>query len=164
MSPTTEHINVCGHWEFYCAKYAPVKIPRGATAVMECQPPTHSYHYNYPESQGALMAQTSNWVGFYWPAKQELHCAYSDRLQSWDGKRYARLCKQMGTGEQGWARVLQGMSDEDMRKAAQIAFDLPTLPDQVRFVHHYNVSSGYSCPTIEAICAKAETKKEAVNG
>jgi hypothetical protein len=140
----------------------PVKrkeLPLGARPVMECEPPTHSYHYSNSRSQNSLICQTDNWDGFYFPDRQEMHSAYSDRLQGWDAARYRRLCEFIGTGEQGWPRLLVTMTYDRMREAAQIAFDLPKLPLQVRFVHHYNVATGYSCPTIEAISEKAISEK-----
>ena len=132
-----------------------VKVPNGCVKTTEPKPPTYSYHYNNPESQGALMAETDNFPGYYNPKKESIHTAYSDRLASWDYNNFKKLCAFAGTGDQGW-HVLQSFSDDRLKEFAQIAFKLDKLPKHVQIIHYYNVSNGYSCPVVVAITDKGK--------
>ena len=122
-------------------------------AIARVKPRTHYYHYSHPESQGALITQTLGFPEQYEPSTHDFHCAYADRIQSWDSARFDNACKLAGTGEQGWAYKLPSMSDEQLREFAKVALNLPAMPEHVRIVHYFNVASGYSCPTVEAITA-----------
>ncbi len=51
-------------------------------------------------------------------------------------------------------------SDQKLREFAQWALNLSVLPTHVRIVHHYNVSNGYSCPTVEAVYEKQEADND----
>lgn len=86
------------------------------------------------------------------PDGSKVACAYSDRINGWDSKRYDAACKIAGTGCQGWASHLPGLSEAEFLRFAAVALNLEGKKVfAARAVHHYNVSNGYSCPTIEAI-------------
>ena len=108
------------------------------------------YHYSNPNSQEALICQTPDFPAYFDPKTQDYQMAYSDRLQQWDWKAYKSLCDEYG-GEQAWAYKLPGLSVKELLVFGQKALKLKQLPDAVRIVHHFNVSNGYSCPTVEAI-------------
>lgn len=80
--------------------------------------------------------------------------AYSDRIAMWDSVRLQRACEIADSGDQGWAYALPKLRDKKLREFAQVALDLPSLPLHVRVVHHFNVATGYSCPTVEAVIEK----------
>jgi len=128
--------------------------------LMEVQPRTDYYHYSNPTSQNALICETSGFPEAYDKHEYECHSAYSDRLQQWDAKHYDKLCKLIGAGDQVWAYTLSGKSQEQLKKIAQFAFNLKELPEFVRFIHCFNVATGYSCPVIEAICKKKGTNEK----
>lgn len=89
------------------------------------------------------------------PDGSDVTCAYSDRIHGWDSKRYDAACKIAGTGCQGWAEKLPKLSEEDFLRFAAVALNIEGKKIfAARAVHHYNVSNGYSCPTIEAIYVK----------
>lgn len=130
------------------------EIPAGARALDRPEYDyCHYYHYSNPESQNALICQTADFPDYVEPHQEHSH-AYSDRLRSWDSKHYSAICEMAGTGEQGWQQTLPRKSDAMLCVFAQFALKLPVLPLHVRIVHWYNVSTGYSCPTIEAIYDK----------
>lgn len=121
------------------------------------KPPCGYYHYSNDASQGSLICETPGFPGGYDPSTQDYHAAYSDRLSSWDRKRFEKLCEMARGGDQGWGSRLQNMTEDRLREFARVAFDLATPPAHVRVVHYFNVSNGYSCPTIEAICDKIQS-------
>jgi hypothetical protein len=121
------------------------------------------YHYSNAESQGALVIQTSDFPDSYNKRYQEYECAYSDRLMQWDYERFQKTCEFVGTGDQGWCQKLESYDHIKLRQFAQIALGLFELPEHVRIVHHYNVSNGASCPTIEAIWDKPKKAKKSTN-
>lgn len=133
----------------------PVKIPKGHTAIERPKPITWHYSYSNPDSQGALMTETSGFPDSYNPKTECYAAAYSDRLQMWDGKRYKRACDIIGSYEQGWSQALNCADNETIKNFAKEALDLPCLPAHVRVIHYYNVSTGYSCPVVAAIYKKA---------
>ena len=120
------------------------------TAIQKAKPAVSYYHYSNRESQGALICQT---VGFPEdiPSGMEYNSAYSDRMAEWDYDRFKQACEIAKGGDQRWAYSLPNLSIENLRIFAQLALNLPTLPEHVRVVHWFNVSSGYSVPTVEAI-------------
>ena len=118
--------------------------------IADAKPAVSYYHYSNRESQGALICQTEGFP-HKMPAGMEYSSAYSDRIAGWDHDRFTQACEIAEAGEQGWAYKLPTLPVETLRRFAQIALNLPTLPDHVRIVHWYNVSSGYSVPTVEAI-------------
>jgi len=78
--------------------------------------------------------------------------AYSDRISSWDYKRYQAANEIAGTGCQGWSRNLKNLSEKEFLCFAAVALNLEDKKIlAARAIHHYNVGNGYSCPTIEAI-------------
>jgi hypothetical protein len=148
--------------------------------IHPCKPPTHHYSYSNPASQGALIAQSSRWptakpeqtrryASAYGdtylepddtkqqesaqvPAGHRIASAYSDRLSSWDTARYRLICDAAGGGDQNWAYSVPRLGDKGLINLGAVAFNLkPAQVHSVRVVHHYNVSNGYSCPTIEVI-------------
>ena len=133
-----------------------VKIPAGAIDLWDwVKPSTYHYSYSNPESQNALAKATAGFPDFIRRNDYDVHSAYSDRLCSWDAKRFDEVCKLLG-GDQVWAYKAQAMNDSELKEVAKIAFDLKELPDHVRIIHTYNVSNGYSCPVIEALCKKGK--------
>ena len=133
------------------------QIPAGMKRLEPVEPRSDYYHYSNPDSQGALICECGN-CDWYNGSEEEYSCAYSDRLQGWDAKHYTETCKLAGTGEQGWAYRLPSLSEQELKEFAQHALKLPVLPRAVRVTHWFNVSNGYSCPSIEAIYTK--TNKE----
>lgn len=131
-----------------------VHIPHNAIRLQRPKPPTAYYHYSNPESQNSLIVETPGYPDFYTPTKEEIHSAYSDRMWSWDAKRMERACKIAGGGDQNWASCLRGATADLLRTFAKECFGLKKKPKHVRVVHHYNVATGYSCPTVEAISDK----------
>ncbi|MFK5950956.1 MAG: hypothetical protein QM500_19565 [Methylococcales bacterium] len=114
------------------------------------RPKTSFYSYSYPASQGALICET---VGF--PDKclsSEHKIAYSDRICGWDYDRFQKACEIAGTGDQGWSSALPKLNETTLKHFAQVALKLDAEPKHVRVVHHFNMSNGYSCPTVEAVC------------
>jgi hypothetical protein len=86
------------------------------------------------------------------PDNTKIACAYSDRISQWDYARYEAANKIAGTGCQGWAQALPKLSEEEFLHFAAVALNLEDKKIfAARAVHHFNVSNGYSCPTIEAI-------------
>lgn len=133
------------------------KLKRGMIAICEdLKPPTNYYHYSNPASQGALAAETSSFPPGYFPKKELVASAYSDRIQSWDAKRFRDACGIIGGGDQVWCHVASSLSDDQLRHFAQVALNLHTLPKHVRIIHYYNVSNGYSCPVVLAIYDREE--------
>jgi hypothetical protein len=108
-------------------------------------------HYSNPASQGALICQTGGYPNRC--DRDKLHVAYSDRIAGWNYDRFKEACEIAGTGDQGWAEALPNLTNARLKEFAQVALNLPELPVHVRAVHHFNVATGYSCPTIEAITA-----------
>lgn len=132
----------------------PRPLPAGHRRLERAKPRTYC-HYSNDASQGALIAQTTNWPDSYDPTTTEHSSAYSDRLRSWDAKRYARTCELAGTGEQGWSGTLPKLNNQALVNFAQWALNLPCKPIAVRVIHYFNVSNGYSCPVVEALYPKA---------
>lgn len=142
------------------------RIPKGWKKLTRPKPECGYCHYSNENSQGALICETVGFPDAYNPETEDVWCAYSDRISSWDSKRFARACKLAGSGEQNWSSCLLGKSDEKLKKFAMVALNLRLIPKHVQIVHHFNVSNGYSCPTVLAIFDKekekaAKEKKEA---
>lgn len=129
-------------------------IPKGCHEISEAKPKTGYYHYSNENSQGALVCETRSFPSFFNPETQDYHSAYSDRLAGWDYDNFEKVCEFVGTGDQGWCYRLSSFTDDKLKEFAQLALKLDKLPKHVRIVHHYSVSNGYSCPTIEAITDK----------
>lgn len=127
------------------------KIPAGHVAIDKPRPRTYYNHYSNEASQGALICETPRFPKSYNPKTHELHSAYSDRISSWDRDRYDAACEIAGGGCQSWSSSLHG---KDLRQFATVALDLKSEPIAVRVVHYFNVSTGYSCPVVMAICKK----------
>ena len=120
--------------------------------TLEIKPTTDYYHYSNAASQGALIRQTSEWPGGYFAGSEMYSSAYSDRM---DPKHYEKACAIVGTGDQGWSHNLRFKTDAQLMEFAKAALGLKVLPTHVRCVHWYNVSSGFSVPTVEAIYPKS---------
>lgn len=135
-----------------------VRIPEDCFEFREPKPKCVYYSYNYPESQGALICQTDRFPKY---VKQTvtLFDAYSDRVMRYDSDRYFQAVEFLKSGCQSWAYKLQHISQDDLKKFAQILLGMPETPDHVRVVHYYNVSSGYSCPYVIAFCKKPTKPK-----
>jgi len=114
------------------------------------------FHYSNPNSQNALITETADFPDCYDPATEDVSEAYSDRMWSWDAKRMEEACKIAGGGDGVWAYQLPQLSNDKLREFAKVALNLPVLPKHVRAVHWFNVATGYSCPTVLAIYAKAK--------
>jgi len=138
----------------------PTRPPTVNEIVLEVKPPCGNYSYSNPASQGALIAETSDFPFYLNKITHECHSAYSDRLCSWDSKHFDRLCALIGGGDQVWAYRLWGAGDQRLKEIAQFAFHMDELPGHVRVIHYYNVSSGYSCPVIVAIARKKKDPKK----
>lgn len=124
-------------------------------------PPTFYYHYSNPESQGALVYETKGFPDSYDRETEEIHEAYSDRLQQWDAENFKRLSMllygQDDFGDQGWSYDLPKLGDDGLREFARVAFKQEHKPKHVRVIHYFNVSNGFNCPVIAAIFDKVET-------
>jgi len=114
------------------------------------KPAVSYYHYSNSDSQGALICETDGFPDSV-PVGMEYNCAYSDRIASWDYEKCKKACELAGGGDQVWAYRLPNLTIERLREFAKVALFLPTLPVHIRVIHWYNVSNGYSCPTVEAI-------------
>lgn len=135
-----------------CRNFRPkVKVPLGAKEFDQIKPQTDYYHYSNPDSQGALIGETYGFPDFYFPSRQTVHYAYSDRLRGWDTLTFDKACKLIGGYEQIWAYKFNLALDETKMEFARILFNLDKPPVAVRMVHYYNVSSGYSCPVVIAV-------------
>lgn len=129
-----------------------VKIPKGCIDLWkDVKSPVYNYSYSNELSQNALICTTANFPSFINPKEFELCSAYSDRLAGWDYAHYQELCKMVGCGEQAWAYKLSGLGDEKLKEIAKFAFKKTKFPIHVRFIHAYNIATGYSCPIIQAI-------------
>lgn len=115
------------------------------------KPRTSYYHYSNPNSQGAIICEVGNF-DYYNPETESITSAYSDRLISWDSAHYEKVVKEFEiSGDQAWAYNLPKLNNKDLIKFAKEMLKLPVLPRAVRVLHWYNVSNGYSSPSIEAI-------------
>lgn len=86
------------------------------------------------------------------PDNAEVASAYSDRMQTWDAKRYDRACQIAGGYEQIWAYKLPSLGEKKLLEFAAVALNLEDKEVlSARVTHHFNVTTGYSCPTVEAI-------------
>lgn len=132
-------------------KPKPAIVPEGHTPLARPHPLTYSYHYSNQDSQYALICETQDFPDSFNPETEKHFCAYSDRMAQWDRERFKEVCEMIGTGDQEWAQRLRTFNDSCLKEIAKVALDLPVLPKHARFVHHFNVSNGHSCPTIEAI-------------
>jgi len=110
----------------YTRKVRNIKVPRGMDKISPVKPRTNYYHYSSDDSQGALICQTKGFPNYFNREKQDYHSAYSDRIMSWDYDRFKKACDIAGCSDGAWA------------------YRLP----------RFNISSGYSCPTVEAIVDK----------
>lgn len=135
-----------------------LKLKPGHTALRGVNPPCGWYHYSQPRSQNALICKTKGFPLGYDPETEKVVSAYSDRIMQWDGKRFDEACEIAGGGDQGWASRLPNLTDSRLKEFARVALGLDDKPLHVRVVHHFNVSNGYSCPTVEAICHKQDKK------
>lgn len=130
------------------------KAPKGMRTIERPKPPVHHYSYSNPNSQGALICETRGFPDWYDPETQEFHVAYSDRIAQWDRERGKRACELAGGGDQNWAYCLRRLPEERLKEFAKVALNLDSMPLHVQVIHHYNVSNGYSCPTVGAIVQK----------
>ena len=133
---------------------AELPIPPGYRRIEPAKPQVSHYSYSNQASQGALIVQAG---GFHWynPKTEEYIVAYADRICSWDSERFSRACKIAGSGEEAWAYHLPGLTNDKLIEFAKVALNLEKRKVlSMRVVHWYNVASGYSCPTVEAIVAK----------
>jgi hypothetical protein len=138
----------------YTRKAHSIKVPKGMDRISPVKPRTDYYHYSRDDSQGALICQTKGFPNYFNGAIQDYCSAYSDRIMSWDYDRFEKACDIAGGGDSVWAYRLPSLSEGKLKEFAQVALNLSNLPTHVRVVHWFNVSSGYSCPTVEAIVDK----------
>ena len=108
-------------------------------------------HYSNPSSNGTVIGQTSGFPTQYDDQEFEYRSAYTDRLRGWDSDHFEALIKFMGTGDQGWSIKITSMSDDRLREFVKLALKLRQLPEHVRIVYWFNVSSGYDCPSLECL-------------
>ena len=134
----------------------PKPIPAGCRAIKQPKPRCSYYSYSNPNSQEALICETRGFP-HYVPKGMRFREAYSDRIRGWDSDRYTHACAIAGGGDQSWGSCLPLLSDDQLREFAKAALNLKVTPLHVRVVHWYNVSSGYSCPTVAAIEPDDET-------
>jgi len=142
-------------------KEKPIKpTPKNCRSLPRPKPKTYSYHHSNPNSQNALICETRNFPDYYNPQTHEISGAYSDRLREWDNEHFKKTCA-LGKGSDCvWSSRLPKLSPQKLKKFAKHALKLDTLPTHVRIIHHFNVASGYSCPTVTSICKiKKEHKK-----
>jgi hypothetical protein len=137
------------------------RLAPGMTRIECPKPRCMWYGYNHPESQGAFICATPAFPPGYFKDQEIYDAAYSDRIHGWDSDRFNRACQLAGGGDQVWSSRLPSLSPDALRRFAMEAMNTPVMPKHVRVVHRYNVSNGYSCPTIEVIYDKlAITPKE----
>ena len=128
--------------------------PPGMRRLERPKPPSGYCHYSNPDSRGSLIVETPDFPPGYRPAKEEYFCTYSYRIAGWDLARFKAACDIAGGGDQTWAYRLPGLPMKALLEFAKVALGLAVQPKHVRVVHHYNVSNGFSCPTVEAIWDK----------
>jgi len=122
--------------------------------MSDAKPKVDYYHYSNSNSQGALLRQTAAFPRHVDTEYFEIFDAYTDRLAQWDYDLYRKACDDMG------CRLAQA-TDEQLKKFCQTVFKKDYLPEHVRVVYYYNVSSGYDCPRIDAIFRREQAKAEA---
>jgi hypothetical protein len=140
----------------------PRKLRANEVRLEKAGPQTYRYSSSNPASQDALICETDDFPEVMNTKTHECVSEYSDRLAEWDYEHYKKLCDLIGTGDQGWATKLQVLSPQRLLEIGKFAFKRDVLPDHVRFIHTFNVSSGYSCPVITAIFKIKKITKEKV--
>lgn len=138
-------------------EYTTPKLKQGMTSLndlVEIKPRCEYYHYSNPRSQGALICETSGFPAGFFKGTESYSSAYADRIGEWDYNRLRAASEIAGIGEQGWAYNLPTLPEDELKRFAKVALKLPCTPTHVRVVHWYNVATGYSCPTVEAIYPK----------
>lgn len=134
---------------------APAKIPKGHARI---ERPKHGrcayYSYSNPMSQDALICETQGFPDSLNKATQAYASAYSDRLMVLGSEPFSATCQAAGGGPDNWGYCLPRLDDDKLREFAKVALGLSKLPLHVRAVHHFNVATCYSCPTVEAIYEK----------
>jgi hypothetical protein len=138
----------------------PRKLRANEIRLEKAGPQTTIYSSSNPASQGALICETDDFPEVMNTKTHECVSEYSDRLAEWDYKHFQKLCKLIGTGVLGWAYKLQGLSPRRLLEVGKSAFKRDVLPEHVRFIHTFNVSSGFSCPVITAIFKIKKITKE----
>lgn len=116
------------------------------------KPRVEHYHYSNEKSQGALLVETDDFPETIDLETHGIHSAYEDRISEWDQERY-QATREIAGGPWMSARDL---SDEELRGFAKVAFGMEEPPCHARIIHYYNVSSGYSCPLLEAVFQKRQ--------
>ena len=129
----------------------PYPNPEGHYDIERPKPPCGHYSYSNSSSQGSLITQTNNFPDSYDPGTHDYSVAYSDRIQGWDMGRMTEACELAGGVDQYWAYSLPHLSEEQLLEFARVTLNTPVTPEYVRVVHHYNVATGYSCPTVHAV-------------
>ena len=140
----------CDFWKTLPPKKT--KIP--ANGVKIARPDYYDcyyYHYSNPKSQNALI-RGRDFPDYYIKGKENYSVAYSDRICGWDYEHYNRVIKKFGvSGEQAWGQNLQRLSEEDFKAFCGEMLKIEKPIKHARAIHWYNVSNGYSCPTLEVI-------------
>lgn len=142
--------NDCSYWQTLPPKKT--KIP--ANGVKISRPDYYDcyyYHYSNPKSQNALI-RGRDFPDFYIQGKENYSVAYSDRICGWDWKHYNEIIKKFGvSGEQAWGQNLQKLSEKEFKAFCGEMLKIEKPIKHARAIHWYNVSNGYSCPTLEVI-------------
>lgn len=106
--------------------------------------------YTNQDSQGTLMSQTSGFPVSFDNKKEEVFSSYWDRVWRDQPDVPDALQKEWGP----WS--FRFMGSDRLKHLAQLLFARDDAPLHVRVVYYFNVSTGYDCPRVDAIFAKAE--------
>jgi hypothetical protein len=111
------------------------------------------YHYSNQQCQEYVVNKTINFP--INPNGYDIYSVYSDRLRRCDKKRYRKACRfiEKGKGDQGWSYKVENFNSSKLKNLGRIVFGLKNV-DHVKFVHYFNVSSGYNCPLIIGLVKK----------
>jgi len=124
------------------------------------KPSCDYYHYSNEQSQGALICETAEFPRWVEREKFEVFSAYQDRLREWDFANFEKVNKKIGGF---WEYELPKFSDVKLKEIVKDFLELDRLPEHVRFVYYYNVSSGYGCPMFIAVFKKIKKVKKNVS-
>ncbi len=161
--------------------------------IEQVKPAVWNRSYSNPGSQGTLIRSTSRWPlpspmpesfdGLYFgttihyppvhvhrndscyvPDGCDISCAYLDRMEEWDRKKYRAFIETITGGHKinGWVtNLLEQACEDDLLKGISQYFEVQCV--SARCVYYYNVATGYDCPCIEYIFISKETNDEDQN-
>lgn len=115
------------------------------------------FHYSCsnPDSQGALIAETSGFPRQVSDREFRVYDVYLDR--AWQETRYKLAMETIGNV----AVESVSWGEARLKRFARVLFQEVVNPEHVRLVYYYNVATGYSCPYVLAVFGR--NRKEVQN-